>query len=238
MVFEVAWIYLLLGVKLISNNRILAHRGLWLEPNEKNSTSAILRAIESGFSVEIDLRDSFGEVVVAHDPVTPKDSLTLRDLCRFIDELVEHSTGQVLALDVKSDGLHKLSGLDTPKNLEHFFFDMSIPELIQYKSTDNLNTATRWSEFEDPLILLEAFSDEWVWMDCFRSDWWLRDPKALSRLRDVSQGSRVVIVSPELHGRDPEQVWDYFTLESRSNQNLYICTDHPERVRDWSSSAS
>ena len=225
-------------MKLISNSRILAHRGLWLEPNEKNASSAILRAIESGFSVEIDLRDSSGDVVVAHDPGAPKDTLTLSVLCQLIDDLGKQSSEQVLALDVKADGLHKLPGLDVPKNLEHFFFDMSIPELIQYKSIGHLNTATRWSEFEDPQILIETFSDEWVWMDCFRSDWWLRDPKSLRRLQEVSQGSKVVIVSPELHGRDPKQVWDYFTLESRSNRNLYICTDHPERVRDWSSSAS
>jgi hypothetical protein len=43
-------------------------------------------------------------------------------------------------------------------------------------------------------------------------------------------GSRkrvVVLVSPELHGRDPAQVWKTFADEFHSNPNLYICTDYP-----------
>jgi len=216
------------------NNRILAHRGLWRNVDEKNSASAILRALESGFSVEIDIRDAHGEAAVAHDPVLNKVDLSLNDLISLIDGSERESAGQVIALDVKSDGLPKLPGFATPESVDYFFFDMSVPEFLQYKAINVGKTATRWSEYEEPLALQEAFSDEWLWLDSFKSDWWLNDSSSLKRIMEVSKYSKVVIVSPELHGREPKQAWDFFSREAEFDVNLYICTDYPELVRDWS----
>jgi len=39
-----------------------------------------------------------------------------------------------------------------------------------------------------------------------------------------------VIVSPELHGRDPDRVWGYFLKSVDEGKNLYICTDFPDRL--------
>ena len=47
---------------------LLAHRGLWQEPAEKNSRIAFERAFQAGFGVETDLRDHGGTVVISHDP--------------------------------------------------------------------------------------------------------------------------------------------------------------------------
>jgi glycerophosphoryl diester phosphodiesterase len=216
------------------SSRILAHRGLWKDVNEKNSASAILRALESGFSIEIDIRDASGVAAVSHDPVLNKVKLSLNDLISLIDDSERESAGQVMALDVKSDGLLKLPGFATPESLDYFFFDMSIPEFLQYKVLNVGKTATRWSEYEEPLALQEVFSDEWIWLDSFKSDWWLNDSISLKRMMEVSKDSKVVIVSPELHGREPKQAWDFFSREAGLGVNLYICTDYPELVRDWS----
>ena len=47
---------------------ILAHRGFWTEPAEKNSREALERAFREGFGIETDIRDRNGALVVSHDP--------------------------------------------------------------------------------------------------------------------------------------------------------------------------
>ena len=85
---------------------IFAHRGLWTCKSEQNTFEAIRSAFESGYSIETDIRDYLGEIVVAHDPV-----LNPSTLIRFqkIVELINYYDGAGLksALNVKSDGLIK-----------------------------------------------------------------------------------------------------------------------------------
>lgn len=47
---------------------IIAHRGYWLNPSEKNTTLAFSRALQYGFGIETDFRDFDGALVVSHDP--------------------------------------------------------------------------------------------------------------------------------------------------------------------------
>jgi glycerophosphoryl diester phosphodiesterase len=66
-------------------SRILAHRGYWLEPGEKNSLSAFRRAFEGGFGIETDIRDLDGELVVSHDPPTRRNApMGMEDSLLFI----------------------------------------------------------------------------------------------------------------------------------------------------------
>ncbi|MGH2941268.1 MAG: phosphodiesterase, partial [Solirubrobacteraceae bacterium] len=46
----------------------LAHRGLWLAPEQRNTLAAFYDAFEHGCGVEIDVRDLDGALVVSHDP--------------------------------------------------------------------------------------------------------------------------------------------------------------------------
>lgn len=203
----------------------MAHRGTWSkEQLVPNSQEALLAALDAGFSIETDLRDRNGAVVVSHDPVTDDSVLTLD---QFLSRISRATLSReiVFALNVKSDGLSSIitDELRTLQGIPHFFFDMSTPELVKYVNA-GLRVGLRQSEFESLAPQLSICSEpSAVWVDGFDSDWW--QTNELTEL-----GSRkivVILVSPELHGRDPAQVWETFADEFHNNPNLYICTDHP-----------
>ena len=79
---------------------ILAHRGYWLKPEEKNTRIAFERALSLGFGIESDVRDYLGNLVISHD--IPGDSAM--PLSEFI-ALLEQYPRVSFALNVKSDGL-------------------------------------------------------------------------------------------------------------------------------------
>ena len=89
--------------------RILAHRGYWKKPEEKNSKTAFLRALEFGFGIETDLRDSGGQVVVSHD-MPRGGEMTLEQFC----ELCRHADGDERSRTIRRDsfrnGLFNSSG--------------------------------------------------------------------------------------------------------------------------------
>ena len=203
----------------------MAHRGAWSkELLVPNSHEALLAALDAGFSIETDLRDRNGTVVVSHDPVTDDSVMTLRGFLGLISS-VKVSRDLILALNIKSDGLNSImkDELRMLKSTPHFFFDMSIPELVKYAKA-GLSVGLRRSEFE--ILAPQLFvcgEPSAVWVDGFDSDWWKS-----SELLELGHRNRVVvIVSPELHGRDPAKVWKTFAEEFYNNPNLYICTDYP-----------
>ena len=206
-------------------HRIVAHRGAWSkELLVPNSQDALLAALDAGFSIETDLRDRNGTVVVSHDPTTDDSALTLRQFLAQISG-VTLSRDLVLALNIKSDGLNSImkDELRILQGIPHFFFDMSTPELVKYAKA-GLSVGLRRSEFETLAPQLSICSEpSAVWVDGFDSDWW-----KTSELLELGAGKRVVVlVSPELHGREPAQVWKIFADEFHKNPNLYICTDYP-----------
>ena len=206
-------------------HRIVAHRGAWLkELLVPNSQEALLAALDAGFSIETDLRDHNGTVVVSHDPTTDGSVLTLRHFLAQAST-VSLSRDLIFALNIKSDGLNSImkDELRTLNGIPHFFFDMSTPELVKYTKA-GLSVGLRWSEFETLAPQLSICSEpSALWVDGFDSDWW-----KTSELLELGSGKRVVVlVSPELHGRDPAQAWKKFADEFRNNPNLYICTDYP-----------
>jgi hypothetical protein len=206
--------------------RLLAHRGLWVEDDlAPNSAGALLGALRSGFSIETDIRDFGRNPVISHDP-TENSEYPLLDFLLSASELIENEA--LVALNVKSDGLIPLlsAELEVLRGIRHFFFDMSFPESLKYMR-EEMSVATRISEYESPALnagaspLVEA-----IWVDSFDSDWWnLADLHRFGGL-----GSKIVIVSPELHGRDPKEVWRIFSGEVSQQPNWYICTDHPREV--------
>jgi hypothetical protein len=206
-------------------HRIVAHRGAWLkELLVPNSQEALLGALDAGFSIETDLRDHNGTVVVSHDPTTDESVMTLSQFLAQAST-VTLSRDLIFALNIKSDGLNSImkDELKILKGIPHFFFDMSTPELVKYAKA-GLSVGLRRSEFETLAPQLTICSEpSAVWLDGFDSDWWKN-----SELLELGSGKRVVVlVSPELHGRDPAQVWKTFADEFHNNPKLYICTDYP-----------
>jgi glycerophosphoryl diester phosphodiesterase len=214
----------------ITRSRILAHRGLWAKENEKNSLKAIRNAFNLGFGVEIDLREFDSNLVLSHDfPSVNSEKI------EHIDEVWKLLNSNItVAYNIKEDGLSNLlkQFLDQCNIHNQFAFDMSVSESVKYKYL-GIETAVRVSEIEP--VNLEHFATndgiKKIWLDSFKTDWWIHDLKTLEALR----GSQIFIVSPELHGRDPQKVWSQGKSLLAENFDIYICTDHPVEVaKIWS----
>lgn len=203
---------------------ILAHRGAWFAPEERNSRAAFERAFAAQFGVETDVRDHDGRLVIAHDPPSGPGQISFDD---FLDLYGRMGAPGELAINIKADGLSALveDALARAGIANAFVFDMSAPETLRYLR-GGLKVFTRESEYERP----PAFYDraKGVWLDCFESDW--IDEEAVRR--HLSAGKSVCVVSPELHGRPHEAAWTALRGVA-SEPQLMLCTDMPYAARDY-----
>jgi len=96
-----------------NSNNVFAHRGFWNNKNEQNSLVSFQNAIREGFSIETDIRQFAGELIISHD--SPQLPLPL-ELLDVID------TQTTFALNIKEDGLQ--NHLNNILNLinEHEFY--------------------------------------------------------------------------------------------------------------------
>jgi len=208
--------------------RLLSHRGCWKQGYRKNSIEAIERSFRHGYGIETDIRDSNGELVVSHDiPV---------GTCTKLREVIKAATLAIqdqpvtLALNIKSDGLLDLLQLEFASNpdVDYFVFDMAIPDMRSYLKA-NIQTFTRLSDAEPQPAWLDQ--SQGVWLDAFETDWY----SAEIILNLLARGKRVCVVSPELHGRAHEDLWNQLA-KIWHNPQLLLCTDFPdEAVRFFSS---
>ena len=211
----------------MKRENILAHRGRWATSSERNGADALIGAVSDGFGIETDLRDTLGDIFVSHDPVSSENCLRLRKL--FRDEAFHTGTGR-LALNIKADGLQATirSVLEEVGiSIDRVYaFDMSLPDMLGYLKT-GIPVYTRASEYEsDPTLLEQAAG---VWVDNFSGDF----PQLEVAQKYLEDGLRVAIVSPELHGREPDDLW--YRIEAgglQENPNFEICTDFPDRVSE------
>lgn len=203
---------------------VLAHRGYWRAPSERNSLAAFQRAFDHGFGAEIDVRDLDGELVVSHDP--PLHGAL--ELERVVEAYTSSGSEGVLAVNVKADGLQArladaLAGLDSA---QWFAFDMSVPDALGYVRA-GLPTFTRHSDVEpDPVLLNDAVG---VWVDDFAGGWVGEEQIAAH----LTAGKRVAVVSPELHGREPRAAWaQWCAWQVWSHPALSLCTDLPLEAQE------
>jgi hypothetical protein len=209
-----------------SRVELISHRGFWFRAEEKNTEVAFRRSLEAGFGIETDIRDRDGVAVIAHD-VSDPGSMTLAAFLRLYEE---YPARPMLALNIKADGLQDLvkQQLDRRGIDRYFVFDMSIPDMIGYR-TRGIRYYSRVSEYEEAAIAIDGADG--VWLDQFERDW--VNEAAVRHFTEM--GKDVCIVSPELHRRDPERAWaDYRGLtQSRSSGSIYLCTDFPSRAREF-----
>ena len=86
---------------VLVKQRIFAHRGIWGPGCEGNSLQALDQAIRLGFSIETDIRDHLGSVVVSHDPVhANSDRMCLDSLIALTKK-----SSSYFALNVKAYGI-------------------------------------------------------------------------------------------------------------------------------------
>jgi hypothetical protein len=177
--------------------------------------------IEKNSGAEIDLRLSFGEIIVAHDPNEPGCSLK---------DWLEVFSGDFVVLNLKEMGLEAivLSQLQRQRpELDYFFLDLIMPNLLK-SLNKGVKSAARVSEFEstDVIIKLNA---PWYWLDSFSGSWDYLN--SIDRQADV-RNKRFCVVSPELQGRELEngsehleiiQILKYLNLPLNA-----VCTKNPK----------
>jgi hypothetical protein len=201
---------------------IFCHRGLWKNHAEQNSPTAVLHAQNQSFSAEIDLRIYLNQVYVSHDSMSMSENQKLN--------YFTFSSGR-LALNIKSDGLYSYLEYFRESLIisNSFVFDGSIPEMLKYKNL-NFPHALRLSEYEKSL----AWPVKHVWLDGFYSDWWINSEE----IKSVMEKTDIIIVSPEIHGREYNKVWEWLLIKrTEGYTNLSICTDKPEEIMRLSSGA-
>ena len=200
------------------NDKVFCHRGFWNSKIDQNSLNSFVCASENGFSIETDIRHLKGNAVISHDQPSGGELPKLEMLTRFDTSF---------ALNIKEDGLQDFfvqvrSWIETSNS---FVFDGSVPEMHRYRML-GIEHALRLSEFEKSI----PWQSSYIWLDAFYEDWWLKDDSVLAILKK----SQVVVVSPELHGRDPRFVWDFLASERSKGQfDFSICTDRPLEYLSW-----
>ena len=202
----------------------LAHRGLWSEPDERNTLDAFRGAFAHGWGVELDVRDLDGVLVISHDPPAA-DALTF---AAVVEAYVAHGCPGRLAVNVKADGLEALiaEALSPVDGARWFAFDMSVPDTLRYER-GNLPYFTRHSDLEAVPALYEAADG--VWLDDFAGGFVTQERIAAH----LQAGKRVAVVSPELHGRDREPVWaEWRTWPVWASDDVFLCTDHPSQAQE------
>jgi len=201
--------------------KIISHRGFWQDKAEKNQRVAFERAVSMGFGIETDIRDSQGSLVISHDMPCGNEML----LTEFLEIVGDSSIP--LAMNIKADGL--VSAFKITMETNHiknwFAFDMSIPDMRGYLQ-QKLPVFTRQSDVETLPAYLEQSMG--IWLDEFNSTWY-----NANHVNELLQKEKsVCIVSPELHGRDHQSVWDMLRPLAHS-PTLMLCTDFPDKARDF-----
>jgi hypothetical protein len=209
----------------MTNSCIIAHRGLWKPPNKGNSIQEIVEAFSAGFGIEFDIRDFRGKIAVAHDPISDNPIL-LKELLSFLNHNFVTEPKPIVALNVKSDGLLDLFSEDENRmlsNLNHFFFDMSVPESVKYAKHNRI-LATRVSELEPLRDGSNLSPREINWVDGFYENWWVNLPPE----KIFSEKTKIcILVSPEIHGREHLQTWEWAKRNIAQGFDIRLCTDYP-----------
>jgi hypothetical protein len=203
---------------------ILAHRGRWTDPAERNGLDACTDAWRAGFGIETDIRDRPGEIVISHDPAPSGPVLDLEELLATHARIAPATE---LALNVKSCGLaSKVADQLRAAGTQHaYVFDLAVPDALTWLSA-GVPVFTRHSDVEPEPQLYDRSGG--VWLDSFGPEWWNADVIE----RHVDAGKRVAIVSPELHGRDHRPCWDMLVdHEVWDLPGVAICTDFPDDAK-------
>ena len=206
--------------------KILAHRGFWKQPEEKNRPEAFARSFENGFGVETDIRDSLEKLFISHDMATGNE-MTTED---FFTLHNSYSSSLTLALNIKADGLQKKMAdlLRKNKITDYFFFDMSLPDALGYIK-EGLTIFSRQSEYEkEPYLYTEAAG---IWLDEFQQHW--IDEKVIQE--HLAKKKKICIVSPELHKRNYKDEWEHYKYITYKFglENMMLCTDYPQEAKTF-----
>lgn len=172
------------------------------------------------FGVEIDIRSRGNDLILCHDAGGGGPRL---------DEWVNHFCHRFIVVNVKEEGLEERvrDVLDGAGVTDWAFLDQSFPYLVKSLAQGESRVMVRVSELECPDTALALNpSPAWVWLDSFSGEW--QNAEVLMNLKNA--GFRIMVASPELHGRDPsrESAQLRRVLSEAELQVDAVCTRRPE----------
>lgn len=205
--------------------QILAHRGYWNKEIPANSEQALYAALSHGYGFESDLRDYQKRLVISHN-MADRDSPRAD---RIFSALELQKNRFCFAINIKADGLiDALQDLLLRYHITNYFtFDMSLPQMIEYREA-GLTYFSRQSEYEERPHLYEDAAG--VWIDAFVEEGWIT-PKLVEQ--HLSARKRVCLVSPDLHRRPYLAFWSKLRDCFPNTDMLMLCTDHPDEARRY-----
>lgn len=204
----------------------IAHRGMWIKDEERNTLPAFLKGLDAGFGVEVDIRDMGGQLVISHD--VPQPSNPPPKLSELFSYYLEHQHTATVALNIKADGLQNLLLTELNKfDIKNYFvFDMSAPDTLAYIAKE-IRVFKRSSDCESYNFGLLSVG---IWLDELVTNW--VNPQNL--VRELDLADKICLVSRELHRRDKTEQWnwlkDVLSIKGVSDK-LMLCTDFPEEAK-------
>lgn len=204
---------------------IMAHRGYWETETEKNSLTALQRALSEGYGFESDIRDYAKRLVISHniaDVDSPDAETVFRWLFNYQDQFC-------FAINIKADGLGSLLSdlLEQYHITNYFAFDMSVPQMIEYVNR-GITCFTRQSEVETEPVLYEKAAG--VWIDGFWGTDWITESLLQNH---IANEKTVCLVSPELHGREHLTFWKQLAEFKIDFSRVMLCTDKPVEAANF-----
>ena len=158
------------------------------------NTAEELANIPEEYGVELDLRDSGNDLILAHDPFQQGEPF---------DAYLANYRHRTLILNIKSERIEPriLDAIKKHQIRDYFFLDCSFPMIYQLSEQGERQIAVRYSEFEPPESVLQAADRvKWVWVDCFTR---LPITKEIYQMFK-DKGLKICLVSPELQGREQD----------------------------------
>jgi hypothetical protein len=155
----------------------------------------VLAATPVEYGVEIDLHADGDELVLVHDPFSSGPMFA-----HWLDSY-QHA---FIVLNTKEEGLEtRIEAMLGERGISEWaYLDQSFPYLVKTLLRSETRTMVRVSEYERSATPLDlAPRPQWVWVDSFHGTW----PSATELRALVEVGYRLMLVSPELQGRDPER---------------------------------
>jgi hypothetical protein len=186
----------------------------------RRNTPDELAATPAELGIEMDIR-SFGDrLVVTHEPFDPGV-----DLETWLDAYAH----AFLVANVKEEGLEpRVEAALAARGIEEWtYLDQSFPFLVKTLRRGESRCMVRVSEYESVRTALGLQPRaQWVWLDSFTGA--LPPREELAAL--AGAGYRVMLVSPELQGRDPAAERDGIRarLEDAGLALDAVCTKRPD----------
>ncbi|WP_440708530.1 hypothetical protein [Herbiconiux sp. YIM B11900] len=178
-----------------------------------------LDALDLRYGVEMDLRSEGGRLILVHDAFTDGPDF---------EDWLAHYRHRFIVLNTKEEGLETRieEALARAGVTEWAYLDQSFPFLVRTLKRGETRTMVRVSEYESVQTALALQPrPQWVWLDSFTGAW----PEAAELRLLAEHGFSIMVVSPELQGRDLESEFEVITARfTEAGVPLHgVCTKKP-----------